>query len=485
MTGEPLKNERCGVLKSLLLLSVLFLSACTNANRRLDPLTSPVGARARNTTHAALAADYRPPQRSEGPIETPRIVPSTQSATTLPSADDGVFVGLAISGGGSRSANFSAGVMFQLQKLGMLDRVDYISSVSGGSLTAAYYCASPSEDWNERNLQRRLTHSFASDMLRRTLMPWNLIAMAVTDWDRSDLLADTLRKNLFTRDGEQLRFRDLRADRPKLFINATDLQSGKRFVFCNESFDALNSDLSTYPLADAVAASASVPVLLHHVTLRDYSTTFKQYVHLMDGGVTDNLGVQTLAEIYQAHTKQYESAGQGPYPRGAVFIVIDARTNANTMLSDESDIGLLDSLQTGAGLASTALLNRVSTSTLAELIVQSAESTTTAETIREQIRTMDTDGYVELTDQAARPVHVVHLALSRVSQLSDVPFAGFDDRLNSIETYFNIEGTEAYHLYQAADLLVEQRFKKPLREIEDWLEGHDAAPQPGATTRPQ
>jgi hypothetical protein len=196
----------------------------------------------------------------------------------------------------------------------------------------------------------------------------------------------------------------------------------------------------------------------------------------MDGGVTDNLGVQTLAEIYQAHTQAFASPEQGPYPRGAVFLVIDARTNANTMLSDQSDIGLLDSLQTGAGLASTALLNRVSTATLAELIVQNARNETTAKDIRRQIEIMDRTGYVELTDQAGRPVKVVHLALSRVSDLSDVPFAGFDDRLNSIATYFNIKGTEAYHLYQAADLVVHQKFAERLREIENWLESDDAAP---------
>lgn len=419
-----------------------------------------------------------PDVRGDNARITAATTPSSQPAAMT--RDDGVFVGLAISGGGSRSANFSAAIMFELEKIGLLQQVDYISSVSGGSLTAAYYCCSTDEEWNPRNLQARLTHGFASDMLHRTLMPWNFLAMAVTDWDRSDLLADTLRKNLLERDHKELYFRDLRGDRPKLFINATDLQSGKRFVFCNESFDALNSDLGNFPLANAAAASASVPVLLHHVTLRDYSTAFTQYVHLLDGGVTDNLGVQTLAEIYQAHTSD-AAMNEGPYPRGAIFIVIDARTNVNTMLSDQSDIGLFDSLQTGAGLASTALLNRVSTATLADLIVRNAPDTTTAATIREQIQTMEQTGYVELTDQAGRTVRVVHLALSRVSELSDVPFAGFDDRLNSIKTYFNIKGTEAYHLYQAANLLIHQRFQGTLNDIEHWIETGDGRVSPPPT----
>src|SRR5439155_11665117 len=99
---------------------------------------------------------------------------------------DGFFVGLAISGGGSRSANFAAACMFHLQRLGLLQRVDYISSVSGGSLTAAYYCASTDEEWNPGNVQRKLGHSFASDLIATTFVPWNFVWMAISDWDRSD-----------------------------------------------------------------------------------------------------------------------------------------------------------------------------------------------------------------------------------------------------------------------------------------------------------
>src|SRR2546425_7415806 len=56
---------------------------------------------------------------------------------------DGRFIGLALSGGGSRSANFSAAVMLELQRLGILEQVDVISAVSGGALTAAYYGLGP------------------------------------------------------------------------------------------------------------------------------------------------------------------------------------------------------------------------------------------------------------------------------------------------------------------------------------------------------
>ena len=52
---------------------------------------------------------------------------------------DGMFVGLALSGGGSRAATFSSAVMLELKKRGILQHVDFISSVSGGSLPAASY----------------------------------------------------------------------------------------------------------------------------------------------------------------------------------------------------------------------------------------------------------------------------------------------------------------------------------------------------------
>jgi len=74
--------------------------------------------------------------------------------------------------------------MFELQRLGCWKKVDAISSVSGGSLTAAYYCLSDDREWNPGNLQRRMTHPFADDMWAVILKPWNLWRLAVTDWDR-------------------------------------------------------------------------------------------------------------------------------------------------------------------------------------------------------------------------------------------------------------------------------------------------------------
>lgn len=463
-------------VKFMAAMWLVVMLGCTSVNQPLNPPTMAIEKRSLNQTRADLHARIAPfdsrgdtvirPSRWGQVLGVSELLSTTRPSTGKDPREDGYFVGIAISGGGSRSANFSAGCLFQLQRIGLMDHVDYLSSVSGGSLTAACYCLWSQDEWNPANVQTKLTHSFASDVIIEFLMPWNMVAMMASDFDRSDLLAGSLRNTLFMRDGRELTFGDLRADRPHLLINATDLQSGRRFVFCNESFDEINSDLSKYPLAYAVAASSAVPVVMHQVTLRDFSTVFKQYRHLVDGGLADNLGVQTLAEVYEAHLRDAEDSGKpSPYPRGAVLIVIDAATNVVSRISHKSDTGLLETLQTGAGMASTNLLNRSSSATLAEMIVKYSPDSVDAKTLRQQMQELQRNGYVELRDRDGRPVRIVHLSLSRVSELNNLPFSGFGDRLNNIQTYFNIDPTEAYYLYEAADLLVEQRFGPALRKI--------------------
>jgi predicted acylesterase/phospholipase RssA len=460
-----------------------LVTGCTHVNKQLNAANVPLEKRATNHTLAALNADVSPVVKPSddgkklGPSRD--ILPAT-SPTTLPVdlREDGCFVGVAISGGGSRSANFSAGCLLQLQRLGLLQRVDYISSVSGGSMTAALYCLSDEKQWNPGDVQKKLSHAFATDLFWQTIIPWNTIAMLATDWDRTDLLADEFQRELYhDTKGRGQTFADLRPDRPRLLINATDLQSGHKFIFCNEAFDSINSDLSQYPIARAVAASSAVPVLLHQVTLRDYSTVFKQYVHLIDGGIVDNLGVQSLVEVYTAHVEAAQKAGRpSPYPRGAVLLVIDARTEFDAQLSNKGDVGLFNSMIMGAGLTSTALLNRVSSATMSEIIVKYAADQTTAQQLRDHIRLLEETGDLTVKDRNGSPVRVVHLALSRLKDLGDLPFASFRERVNGIQTYFNIDPTEAFNLYKAADLLVSRHFEPKLRQILTDLDNPAAAP---------
>src|ERR1051325_5789166 len=88
---------------------------------------------------AILPGHWRPgwnePWQGKGPP------PETAASWKLGEQEkaDKRFIGLALSGGGSRAANLSIAVMLELQRLGLLEHVDVISGVSGGALTAAYY----------------------------------------------------------------------------------------------------------------------------------------------------------------------------------------------------------------------------------------------------------------------------------------------------------------------------------------------------------
>ena len=214
-----------------------------------------------------------------------------------------------------------------------------------------------------------------------------------------------------------------------------------------------------------------MPVLLHQVTLRDYSTIFDQYRHFIDGGIADNLGIQSLVEVYDAQNQDAVANHRPPpYPKGAVFIVIDAKTRFNAKLSDKGDISFIESLEFGSGLTSTALLSRASSASMAELIVKYSPADATAETLRQHISDLENNGYLKTEDRERRPVHIVHFALSQVNNLGKVPFQSFSESLDNIATYFNIDSTDAYNLYQAADLLMREKYDAILRPLMEELQ---------------
>jgi hypothetical protein len=159
----------------------------------------------------------------------------------------------------------------------------------------------------------------------RVLNPVNWPRLISPYFDRIDLAAEYYDSVLFDRHT----YRDLLTNgRPFVVLNATDMSMGCRFEFTQEQFDLLYSDLTSYPVARAVAASSAFPVLLSPLTVKNYSdrpdfveplwiTTGMQdaevnsgrfkmalmarsyedaakrrYVHLLDGGISDNIGLR-------------------------------------------------------------------------------------------------------------------------------------------------------------------------------------------------
>jgi len=237
-----------------------------------------------------------------------------------------VFLGIAISGGGSRAANFGIAALRELSGLGLLQRAAALSSVSGGSLAAAYYAQyRPNDDQSWEMAGKVLRTNFFRAWAWHLLLPQNLALMAFTDFDRSDVMADIFDSTVF----HGATFGNLARDAPRLFINATGADR-QQFLFSEESFDSLGSRLDTYRLADAVMASGAFPLAFNNVTLavfqkpgeRQPATKAIQYRHLFDGGAADNLGIETLSGLLENVVASAHERG-AQLPR-CMFVLIDA-----------------------------------------------------------------------------------------------------------------------------------------------------------------
>lgn len=242
---------------------------------------------------------------------------------------------LALSGGGSRAAYWSGSVMLALEKvyqddnLNLLKEVDLISSVSGGSLPAAYYVISqdpgsgakaPSNrNWDEHTVKKLMSKPYISRWFRNWFWPSSIVRYWFTSYDRSDIMAKTLGDNLYDRPitGISLDIRDINPERPYLILNATNGSNGhfgKVFTFTTDEFKKICSDLGSYDLSRAVMATASFPAVFNYMTLYDYSEGGQcnahrqpqRYVHVFDGGNSDNLGLTSVRKAITINKDCYK-----------------------------------------------------------------------------------------------------------------------------------------------------------------------------------
>lgn len=256
--------------------------------------------------------------------------------------NDRLLVILAISGGGSRAAYFAGSTMLELERMGILQRVDVISAVSGGTIPAAYYALSKDGQdkyfsqellWNPPAVKKITSQDYLTPWIRRFFYPQNACLYYTTDYDRGDIMAETFNAGLFKSFGE-VTFSDLKADRPNLILNSTDgtYHSSKAnqrenpcercdnlvFTFTEEDFSAIDSDIYNYPLAQAVTASASFPGVFPYRTLKDHKGD--RYLHVFDGGVVDNLGFSSVFQVIETNYKSTKRFDR------VVIILIDAYT---------------------------------------------------------------------------------------------------------------------------------------------------------------
>jgi NTE family protein len=252
-------------------------------------------------------------------------------------------IGLALSGGGSRAIAFHLGCLRALNQLGLLDRVNVLSTVSGGSVIGAYYMAHQGDFSSfEGKIREVLSRGLAKPMARRlfsllgikiigAFIMIGLVAMCIAlfkllviivsfvapSWisnkfeqleirsplhrfaSRTTLLEATLDDLLF--EGASL---DALPAQPHLVINATELRTGSAFRFGTLESGSWRwgklhrNDIS---VAHAVAASAAYPLFLPAF---DETLTFEKggelknsRVVLTDGGIYDNLGLGCLCAM--------------------------------------------------------------------------------------------------------------------------------------------------------------------------------------------
>ncbi|WP_428633903.1 patatin-like phospholipase family protein [Sedimenticola sp.] len=272
--------------------------------------------------------------------DNPPLVVAKPIETTY--STDSTILLMTLSGGGNRASAFAYGVMEALHQTplttlpnaaSLLDKVDIISAVSGGSIIAAYYGLYGEQlfktfrnDFIEKNVR--------DEIRQRLLSLDNLSRLSSTTFGSGDILDEYFREKLF---GEHTLSELFDNQGPVVIINATDLFKGSRFGFTPELFSLICSDSDHFPVARAVAASSAVPLIFtpivlnnragscgypipewvqiglteKHTNPRRYrlAKTWNRYlnqpahpyIHLLDGGLADNLGLRAMVDQIVIH----------------------------------------------------------------------------------------------------------------------------------------------------------------------------------------
>lgn len=223
-------------------------------------------------------------------------------------------IALSLSGGGVRAMAFHLGVLKRLAELGLLERIQRISTVSGGSLLVGLIYQSTDFHWPSSTQFLKKTYEDVSSRLcarsmqfgaaKQLLNPRNLRFLL----SRANLLALELRRNW----GVDVPLSRV-ATHPEWSINGTTAENGKRFRFKGVTLGDWDLGYAQSPefcLGDAMAVSAAFPVGFGPLAIRvdhldwhkrDWGAPkgmekriklpFKK-LHLYDGGLYDNLGVE-------------------------------------------------------------------------------------------------------------------------------------------------------------------------------------------------
>lgn len=410
------------------------------------------------------------------------------------------FTIIMFSGGGTRAAAFGYGALeaFAQQPVWMngrrgtlFDNADMVFGISGGSVLAAYYslhgkATIPAfeQKFLDQNLQKVLA--------RQLFSVSNWPRLYSPQFGRGDILQEQLNRQLFH--GATYEDLDKRRQGPFAVISATDMGAGQRLDFVQETFDGLCVDLNSLPVARAVASSSAVPLVFAPLTLnnhgghcgyllphnlasalslpeaqqlqtrnlREYAealmsysdSTRRPYLHLIDGGLTDNLGLRTGLDIIQMFGR--DTLMQTLKKNGikkVILININARSLSGNLIDTSPDI---------------PSLRAVGEAAIAIPIDQNSQLS------MRQMRSL-VDEWNQNTAQGAPKVYFINL------NLTDLPPSSLRDAVVTIPTTFYLPPQDIRNLRKAAAVLLQQ--SKEYRQLIHEL-AEPAPPSPAAEAAP-
>ncbi len=299
------------------------------------------------------------------PVYTLQPAPR-QNECVVPVHDSDVLIGLAVSGGGSRAALFASGAFEALARLrvgpdqrSLLEQVSHISSVSGGSLASAYFALrkpsreipmlTPGGELTEEyqrfftNFVEAMAHDYEGPLFWRQLSHFRWFNPAWTAKSLAEILAE---EYLGTATFAELAQREARGDSPRLLINTTLYNDGRRFLLSSMPREAsrfdliqnvfelssgngllkehesllrarwesllsvtpqdLNLDLCPLRVAAGVAGSMSFPPIIGPISLQVSNS--ERFWHVGDGGLSDNTGTESRLMVFAKQLEEKRSS---------------------------------------------------------------------------------------------------------------------------------------------------------------------------------
>jgi NTE family protein len=332
-----------------------------------------------------------------------------------PKTIDKSAVIMSFSGGGTRAAALADGALRALAatevpgeggRVPLASQIDVVSSVSGGSVAAAYFALTGIDGlpvFEQSFLYNNVMGALITRALTNPLQLFNSRIGILDDYLDEEVFAHKTYRDLIAVDGPG------RNRRPYVILNATDMASGSVFPFIQDQFDLICSDLADLRIADAVSASAAFPVALSALTIRNrapcnaqwlaselagtgwklkdgwpepvriindrspseagdiflarfrrgtVSLTYlnrdnrKDYIQLLDGGLADNLGLTMPLTLLTSPSESPSFLNWANTGRAdkLLFVVVNARSQAdNDFGSRARPPGLVDTLVAAIG----------------------------------------------------------------------------------------------------------------------------------------